>query len=166
MIGVAWRSTAPVFEYTAKSELTICTYCVAPAAPFVSGGRQLQLDASAHGGPNGRQMPSKLASGAESGPVPRFFWITGSFAFDDPFAAVRCSLSRVLSVVTTGACTTGRSATAVETPWNSPVPTCGPSVAFAAAELAAARSRACSALDPSRTTPTVRSASVAARCSR
>ena len=46
-----------------------------------------------------------------------------------PSRRSRCSLSRVSSVVTSGACTTGRSATAVETPWNSPVPTCGPSVA-------------------------------------
>jgi hypothetical protein len=52
---------------------TIWTYCVGPTSPFVSGGRQLQLLASSHGGPNGRQMPSKFAIGAEIGPVPFFF---------------------------------------------------------------------------------------------
>ena len=50
----------------------------------MSGGRQLQLLACAHGGPNGRQIPSKLGSGAEIGPVPFFFWMTGSFAVGDP----------------------------------------------------------------------------------
>jgi hypothetical protein len=33
-------------------------------------------------------MPSKFAIGGESGPAPRF-WITGSFAFDESFAAAR-----------------------------------------------------------------------------
>jgi len=66
-------------------------------SPFVSGGRQLQLLPSAHGGPNGRQMPSKLVSGAEIEPVPFVCWTTGSFAFDpEPDAAPRCSESRAL----------------------------------------------------------------------
>ncbi len=168
LIGVAWRSTCPVLEYTAKSVLTICTNCVLPAAPFVSGGRQLQLDASAHGAPPGRQMPSKFAIGAESGPVPLFFWITGSLAFDEPDVATRCSLSRAFSVVTTGARTTGKSAT-VATPWNTPVPTVGPNVAFVAAAAAFALC-ALTALEPARAMPTACaptcwSESVAARAS-
>jgi hypothetical protein len=48
----------------------------------VSGGRQLQLLPWAHGGPNGRQMPSKFWIGPEIGPVPFLCWTTGSFAFE------------------------------------------------------------------------------------
>ena len=81
LIGVAPRSTcARVFEKTAKSVFTIWTYWVAPTSPSVSGGRQLQLLGSAHGGPNGRQMPSKFWIGPEIGPEPLVFWTTGSFA--------------------------------------------------------------------------------------
>jgi hypothetical protein len=49
---------------------TICTYCVEPTSPSVSGGRQLQLLGSAQGSPNGRQMPSKFWIGPEIGPCP------------------------------------------------------------------------------------------------
>src|SRR6266516_599629 len=115
-------------------------------SPFVSGGRQLQLLPSAHGGPNGRQMPSKLVSGAEIEPVPFLCWTTGSFAFDaEPDAAPRFSESRASSCVTIGACTTGRSATTGDSPWNVPVPTCGPSVAGAVTCAAPVRSLVLSA---------------------
>jgi len=60
--------------------LTISTYCVAPTSPFVSGGRHEQVFPCEHGGPNGRHAPSKFAIGAEIGPEPFFFWITGSLA--------------------------------------------------------------------------------------
>src|ERR1051325_5888441 len=93
LIGVEVRSTAPVFEYTAKSLLTAWTYCVAPTSPSVSGGNQLQLLGWAHGGPNGRQMPSKFWIGAESGPDPFRCWTTGSCALEPPPRSD--SLSRV-----------------------------------------------------------------------
>ena len=97
-------------------------------------------------------MPSKFWIGAESGPLPRFFWTTGSFAPDDvPFAAARCSLSRALSVVTTGAFTTGRLDTTGETPWNWAVPTCGPRLPVVCSAEAALVCR--TALDDARWMP-------------
>ena len=39
---------------TSRPVFTICTYCVEPTAPFVSGGAQLQLTP-------GKSIPSKLS---------------------------------------------------------------------------------------------------------
>src|SRR5258705_10005744 len=127
-MGVAPRSTAPVvFEKTAKSVFTIWTYWVAPTSPSVSGGRQLQLLGSAHGGPNGRQMPSKFWIGPEIGPEPLVFWTTGSFAPGGALPGFSDSIWLALS----GACSTGSTGsvlTAGEVPWNCPLITCGPAV--------------------------------------
>jgi hypothetical protein len=96
--------------------LTICTYWVAPTSPSVSGGRQLQLLCCAHGGPNGRQIPSKFWIGAEIGPVPFFFWTTGSFVPGAAPPGRSDSLSRVCSGPgSTGS--TGSELTSGETPW-------------------------------------------------
>src|SRR3954470_9590318 len=134
LIGVAPRSTWPVFEKTAKSVFTIWTYWVEPTSPSVSGGRQLQLLGSAHGSPNGRQMPSKFWIGPEIGPEPLAFWITGSFA---P-GTVPLGLSDSIPSVCSGACGTGNTgseATSGEVPWKLPLITCGPAVAVEASEV-------------------------------
>src|SRR5215211_6952640 len=127
LIGVAPRWTAPLFEKTAKSVLTIWTYCVAPTSPFVSGGRQLQLLGRLHGSPNGRQMPSKFWIGPEIGPVPFVFCTTGSFVPAGGDDGRKDSISRACS----GPCgtgSTGSERTAGEVPWKSPSITCGPGV--------------------------------------
>jgi len=129
------RRTAPVFEKTAKSVFTICTYCVAPTSPFVSGGRQLQPLGRLQGSPNGRQMPSKFWMGPEIGPAPFRFWTTGSCASGGRLAGASDSIGRALS----GACGTGSTCselTAGETPWNVPITTCGPNVGVVAAAAA------------------------------
>jgi hypothetical protein len=95
---------------------TIWTYCVGPTSPFVSGGRQLQLLAWAHGGPNGRQIPSKFWIGAEIGPAPFFYCTTGSFVPGAAPPGRSDSLSRVCSRPgSTGS--TGSELTSGETPW-------------------------------------------------
>ena len=122
------------FEKTAKSVLTIWTYCVAPTSPSVSGGKQLQLDGRSHAGPNGRQMPSKFWIGPEIGPVPLVFWTTGSLAPGGALPGFSDSIWRVWS----GECgtgSTGSELTAGEVPWNSPLITCGPAVAAATAAV-------------------------------
>jgi hypothetical protein len=96
---------------------TISVYCVEPAAPFVSGGRQEQLLAWSHGVvPNGRQAPSKFAIGGLIGAVPRFDWITGSWTFCGDDCGCNDSLSRLTMVVTGCTGKTGRPLTAGETP--------------------------------------------------
>src|SRR4029078_13400496 len=70
LIGVAGTRTAPDSEKTTKSLFTIWTYWVEPTSPFVSGGRQLQLDGWAHGSPNGREVASKVRIGPAVVPGP------------------------------------------------------------------------------------------------
>jgi hypothetical protein len=94
---------------------TICTYWVGPTSPSVSGGRQLQLLPWAHGGPNGRQMPSKFWIGPEIGPVPFLCWTTGSFAFEGALGwSDSISLAFGMAVLT-GSC--GSELTAGDSPW-------------------------------------------------
>ena len=92
----------------------------------MSGGRHEQLLACVHGSSlNGKQMPSKFAIGAEIGPVPFFFWTTGSFAL---VCARPCSssLSRALTDVIGSAGITGKLLAAGETPSKRPLTTFGP----------------------------------------
>ena len=106
--------------------LTISTYCVSPASPFVSGGRHWQLLAWLHGlSPKGRHIPSKFWIGAEIGPVPFAFWMTGSLAFDGP-ERCRGSLSRAVTDVTGNAVITGKLLTDGDTPSRRPSTTLGP----------------------------------------
>ena len=51
---------APVLLKTSNCELTICTYCVGPTAPVVSGGMQPHPESFA-------VCPSKLAMGFPAG---------------------------------------------------------------------------------------------------
>src|SRR2546423_4026448 len=126
-MSVAGRSTAPDLEYTAKLVFTISTYWVRPASPFVSGGRHEQLLACGHGwSPNGRHRPSKFWIGDEIGPVPFFFWTTGSLAVFVPEPRCSSSLSRAVTDVTGSATRTGRLLTAADTPSNRPSTTFGP----------------------------------------
>src|SRR5207253_3419495 len=104
---------------------TISPYCVAPASPFVSGGRHWHPLPWAQGGPNGRQIPSKFASGVEIGSVPAVFWTTGSVTLVGAACGWRVSLSRGLTVPRAGR-TTGSVETAGETPEKIPCLTCGP----------------------------------------
>ena len=90
---------------------TIWTYCVAPTSPSVSGGRQLQLLGRAHGGPNGRQMPSKFWIGPEIGPVPLAFWTTGSFAPGAVLLGLSDSISMACGAATCGTGSTGSEST-------------------------------------------------------
>ncbi len=61
-----------VLSKTWKPSLTICTYCVWPTSPFVSGGAQLQLTP-------GNWMPLKFRIGLGISGVGAFvFWTTGS----------------------------------------------------------------------------------------
>src|SRR5437016_4312901 len=60
-------TVAPVaLSNTAKDSLTHCTYCVAPTAPFVSGGAALTLNPG-----NPEPTPSKLCvvAGADVAPL-------------------------------------------------------------------------------------------------
>jgi hypothetical protein len=117
LTGVAPRSTAPVFEKIVKSVFTIWTYCVAPTSPLVSGGRQLQPLGCSHGGPNGRQAPSKFWIGPEIGPLPLLLWTTGSLTLDSGPTGFSASMS--LGVIEVGGLTgnSGSELTAGETPW-------------------------------------------------
>src|SRR5881398_3352057 len=103
LTGVDPRSTAPVFEKTVKSVFTICTYCVPPTSPLVSGGRQLQPLGCSHGGPNGRQAPSKFCIGPEIGPLPLLLWTTGSLTLDSEPTGFSASMS--LGVIEVGGVT-------------------------------------------------------------
>src|SRR3954452_1957847 len=155
LIGVDGRSTLPLFEYTAKSLLTIWTYCVAPTSPFVSGGRQEHELACEQGGPNGRQMPSKLAIGAEIGPDPFCFWTTGSLAPVGWACGCRFSLSRDRIWVAGETGRTGKLLTSGEEPSKCPVPTIG-FVDCACVELERAPERI--ALEAERAMPPFRAA--------
>src|SRR5204863_7812747 len=91
------------------------------------GGRQPQSLFCAHGGPNGRQIPSKFASGLEIADAPIFVCTTGSLTFAG--ADCGCSVSLSLGLTVPGTVVTaGRLETLGETPWKIPFFTCGPNV--------------------------------------
>src|SRR5207247_2569721 len=121
--------STPVFDQTAKSELTICTYCVSPASPFVSGGRHEHVLACPQPALNGRQIPSKFCSGPCMPVGPCCFCTTGSFAFDGVPVPGRWSTSRERICVTGFAGSTGRLETAGESPSYRPSTTFGPKLA-------------------------------------
>src|SRR5215211_3524019 len=74
-MSVAGVGGAPVFlSNTRKPWLTICTYCVAPTSPFVSGGAQLQPTP-------GNAMPSKSSVALGIFGAKRVLWRTVSRAF-------------------------------------------------------------------------------------
>src|SRR4029453_7767897 len=71
-IEIGPRTDAPlVLSKTWRPSLTICTYCVAPTSPSVSGGAQLQATP-------GNGMPSKLRTGDGIASGARRFCTTGS----------------------------------------------------------------------------------------
>ena len=75
MIPAGPYTDAPVdLSKTWKPSLTICTYCVAPTSPFVSGGAQLQATP-------GNGIPLKLSVGAGMFGAASDCSTTGSFAF-------------------------------------------------------------------------------------